>query len=41
MFAQSGGTDNVPGGVLHEGDVLQGEIDYFSIVVTDRQSPTS
>ena len=39
MFAQFGGADDVSGGVLHESDVLQGAIDYFSIVVADRQRP--
>ena len=39
MFAQFGGADDGSGGVLHEGDVFLGEIDYFSIVVADRQRP--
>ena len=39
MFAQFGGADDVSGGVLHEGNVLQGEINYFSIAVADCQRP--
>ena len=39
MFAQFGGADDVSGGVLHESNVLQGEINCFSIAVVDCQRP--
>ena len=39
MFAQFGGADDVSGGVLHESNVLQGEINCFSIAIVDCQRP--